>query len=145
MGLPLSLGRLRRVDFQPYINKAASKLTPWEAKFLNRAGCAELVKSVLTSMPIFLLTAIKVDKTTLKDFDKIRRGMLWECSASVSGGKCKVAWPKVCRPKDLGGLGILDLDKFSRALRLRWLWYEWVTPDKPWVGLETPNTKRQLG
>ena len=39
----------------------------------------------------------------------------------------------------LGGLGILDLDKFSRALRLRWLWYEWVTPDEPWVCLETPN------
>jgi hypothetical protein len=36
-------------------------------------------------------------------------------------------------------LGILDLDKFARALRLRWLWLEWTAPDKPWVGLETPN------
>ena len=65
--------------------------------------------------------------------------MLWACSTSVSGGKCKVCWTKVCRPKHLGGLGILDLDKFARALRLRWLWMEWVAPEKPWVGLETPN------
>ena len=142
LGLPLSLGRLRRADVQPYIDKTASRLNPWKSKFLNRAGCMSLVKSVLTSMQIFLLTAIKLDKATLKALDKIRRGMLWDCSASVSGGKCKVAWQKVCRPKSMAGLGILDLEKFARALRLRWLWFEWTAPDKPWVGLDTPNDQK---
>jgi hypothetical protein len=42
------------------------------------------------------------------------------------------------RPKKFGGLGILDLDLFSRALRLRWLWYQWTEPDRPWVGSEPP-------
>ena len=41
---------------------------------------------------------------------------------------------KLVLTKDLGGLGILDLQVFSRALRLRWLWFEWVEPDRPWVG-----------
>jgi hypothetical protein len=36
-------------------------------------------------------------------------------------------------------LGILDLEKFSRAPRLCWLWYEWTAPEKQWVGSETPN------
>ena len=31
------------------------------------------------------------------------------------------------------------MEKFSRALRLRWLWYEWTADDKPWVGSETLN------
>ena len=139
LGLPLSLGRLRRIDLQPYIDKVASRLNPWKSKFLNRAGCEALVKSVLTALPVFLLTVIRVDKAILKAFDKLRRSMLWAASDKVSGGKCKVGWTKVCRPKKLGGLGILDLEKFSRALRLRWLWLEWDAPDKPWVGLETPN------
>jgi hypothetical protein len=90
-------------------------------------------------MPIFLLTALKADKGILKAFAKISRGMLWACKEVVSGGKCKVNWQKVCRPKELGGLGILDLEKFSRALRLRSLWCEWTAPEKPWVGSETPN------
>jgi len=49
-----------------------------------------------------------------------------------------VAWEKCKRPKLRGGLGVLDLEKFSRALRLRWLWYSWVDPDRPWVSSAVP-------
>ena len=56
----------------------------------------------------------------------------------VTGGKCKVNWEAVCRPTNLGGLGILHLEKYARALRLRWPWYEWTAPQKLWVGMGTP-------
>lgn len=41
---------------------------------------------------------------------------------------------------------MLDLEMFSRALRLRWLWFQWSVPDRPWVGMEVPCSKvdRQL-
>jgi hypothetical protein len=42
---------------------------------------------------------------------------------------------------NLGGLGVLDIDRFARALWLRWLWLEWANPDAPWVELETPCNK----
>ena len=56
----------------------------------------------------------------------------------MSGGKCKVNWDLVCKPKERGGLGILNLDKFAMALRLRWLWLEWVDDSKTWIGLGNP-------
>jgi hypothetical protein len=40
--------------------------------------------------------------------------------------------------KNLCGLGLVDLEKFGRALRLRWLCQEWKELDKPWVGSELP-------
>lgn len=39
-----------------------------------------------------------------------------------------------------------DLEMFGRALRLRWLWYEWGDPERPWAGTILPcnATDRQL-
>nr|XP_020161727.1 uncharacterized protein LOC109747043 [Aegilops tauschii subsp. strangulata] len=56
----------------------------------------------------------------------------------MSGGKCKVGWSTVTTPEQYGGLGIHDLPRFSRALRLGWLWQSWKTPERPWVGTGTP-------
>jgi hypothetical protein len=38
--------------------------------------------------------------------------------------------------KEFGWPRVLDFDKFSRALRLRWLWREWTIEEKPCVGLQ---------
>jgi hypothetical protein len=70
--------------------------------------------------------------------DKIRRSFLWTGSEQAHGGHCLVNWKKVCRPKDLGGLGVTNLEIFGRSLRLRWLWQEWIDEDKPWKGSNLP-------
>jgi hypothetical protein len=38
-------------------------------------------------------------------------------------------------PKVKGGLDILDLKKFNRALRLRWHGLKWKDPHKPWSSM----------
>jgi hypothetical protein len=40
-----------------------------------------------------------------------------------------------------GCLGILDLERFSRALRLRWLWLNWTDSNRPWAGSQIPCDK----
>lgn len=44
----------------------------------------------------------------------------------------------VCSPTKFGGMGVLDMDKFARALRVRWLWLGWESPNKPWTGTPPP-------
>jgi hypothetical protein len=41
-----------------------------------------------------------------------------------------------------GGLGILDLEHFARALRLRWLWFQWRQNERAWNKLELPCDSR---
>ncbi|WVZ64896.1 hypothetical protein U9M48_014346 [Paspalum notatum var. saurae] len=74
---------------------------------------------------------INVPKEVLQEIDKFG-------NENLTGGKCKVNWPMVARPLDLGGLGVLDTHRFARALRLRWLWQQWEDPSVPWAGIETP-------
>jgi hypothetical protein len=84
------------------------------------------------------MTSIKPPKKLYKDLNKLRRRFLWAGSQQLHGGKCKVNWETVCRPLRFGGPGISNLAAFGRALRLRWLWYQWRSPDKPWCNSELP-------
>ena len=97
-----------------------------------------MVRSVLSSPPVYLLTVIKAPKKFLKELDKLGKRFLWAGDSELTGAKCKVAWPRVCMPQPNGGLGIKDLDCFSRAPRLRWLWFEWDSREKPWKGMQLP-------
>jgi hypothetical protein len=97
-----------------------------------------LLKAVLSALPTYLFSVFAPPVWLVKAVDRIRRAWLWAADVTCSGGRCKVAWARVCRPRDLGGLGVLDLERFSRALRLRWLWFQRTQPARPWVSLPVP-------
>lgn len=132
------------VHLQYIIDRAKTKAAGWQGRLLNVAGRRELVRSVLSSLPVYLLTVIKPPKNLIQELDKLRRIFLWAGDKELTGGKCKVAWIRVCKPTIYGGLSIIELDKFSRALRLRWLWYSWDANDRPWRGMPLPIDKDDM-
>lgn len=123
---------------QPLLDRAAGKLKGWKGRFLSRKGRLALINSVLTSTATYFLTVFPGDKWLIKRLDKLRRNFLWAPDEEANGGKCLVGWKKICAPTDFGGLGIKDLTAYSRALRLRWEWFRWTDPARPWHGTETP-------
>ena len=80
--------------------------------------------------------ALDLPQWAFKAIDKIRRGYLWRGRKDAKGGHCLIAWRKVTRPKELGGLGISDLQSLNWALRVRWLWLQKTEPNKPWASFQ---------
>ncbi|WVZ68943.1 LOW QUALITY PROTEIN: hypothetical protein U9M48_017814 [Paspalum notatum var. saurae] len=140
---PPDVRKLRRIDVQPLIDKVRAWLPGWKGKLLSKAGRITLVKTVLSAQPIYHLTVFPAQKWLIRQIDKIRRSFLWkrEEPENTCGGHCLVNWPTVTRPLSLGGLGIADLECFVRALRLRWLWFQWKNRERAWVGLDVPCDK----
>lgn len=104
----------------------------------------KLVNSVLSAIPVHLLSVFKLDGWAIKQMDKLRRNFLWRSKPDADKGMALVNWSIVCRPKKLGGLGVLDIKRFGRALRLRWQWYAWTDKGRPWSGSEIPCDQDDL-
>uniref|UniRef100_A0A453EUQ5 Reverse transcriptase domain-containing protein n=1 Tax=Aegilops tauschii subsp. strangulata TaxID=200361 RepID=A0A453EUQ5_AEGTS len=107
----------------------------WKAWLMNRAGRLELVKLVLSAIPLHQLLVLAPPKRILRMLKRIQRGFLWAGRAEAKGGHCHVNWRRVARPKSLGGLGVHDLERTGMALRTRWLWFSKTDERRAWAGL----------
>lgn len=144
LGLPLHMGRLHRSDEQTIVDRVAARLPAWKARLLNKAGKLTLVKAVLSAIPTYYMTVFSLSKWAIKRIDRIRRNFLWKGSEEARGGHCLVNWRRVQRPRQLGGLGVLDLQTFNRALRIRWQWLKWKDTNKPWSEMAIQHTPTEL-
>jgi len=136
LGLPLTVGRLRKAHLQPLVDRVAAYIPTWKASLLNKAGRLILVKVTMSAACVHTLISLKVPGWVFQEIDKRRRSFLWSGKKKANGGQCLVAWPFVCQPAEFGGLGVVDLRLAAYALRLRWLWLKRTDTNRPWKNLE---------
>lgn len=132
LGIPLTTGRLRKADIELVIRKVQRRLPTWKAGLLQKPGRLSLVKSTLTAIPINTIISIKLSAWATEAITKCMRGFFWIGTAIAQGGQCMMAWSRVARPTQFGGLGITDLEIARCALQLRWLWLKRTGTRRTW-------------
>ena len=127
LGLPLSNKAFHKSTYLPLIHRLNSKLAGWAAAHLSVAGRIVLLNAVLSSLPTYYMTVMRLPQWVIKAIDKIRRHFLWH-GVSEQSKKIHLAnWELVTTPKSLGGLGVPDLGTFNSAILMKWQW-NWQKP-----------------
>ena len=85
-------------------------------------------------MPIYYLCSLHIPAGIIKQLERIQRQFLWRKYGQDSG-KSLAAWDLVCRPKNKGELGILNLQLQNQALLMKHLNKFYNKEDVPWVSL----------
>ncbi|WVZ79026.1 hypothetical protein U9M48_026654 [Paspalum notatum var. saurae] len=135
LGLPLCTGPLPRVEVHKVVEAVQRKLPACHGPLMARSGRLVWIKSVLMAMPIFVMMGNGLPGWAKEEIDAMCRRFLWAGGDQQVKGKCLVSWPVIVRPKQFGGLGVLDLKLFSIALQSRWLWLQRTDEDRVWAGL----------
>jgi hypothetical protein len=95
--------------FDPYINKTDRYLANWQASLLNPMGRTVLINVVLDGQLSYLMDTIPLPAGVIAQFDKRCRDFIWTGNDHARGASCLVAWDTVRRPREHGGLGIMDV------------------------------------
>ncbi|XP_026396127.1 uncharacterized protein LOC113290761 [Papaver somniferum] len=83
------------------IEKFQKKLAPWKRRFFTKAGRVLLIKTSLSSLPIYYMSIFPTPVSVEKKLNQIMRNFMWGSTAD-SRKINWVAWERVCTTKKKG-------------------------------------------
>jgi hypothetical protein len=101
--------KLSNADWRVVEEKFEKKLSSWKGKLMSVGGRLVLINSVLTSLAMFMLSFFEVSKGVLEKLDYYRSRFFWQSDKHEKKYRL-VIWSILCQPKEIGGLGIKNLD-----------------------------------
>ena len=124
---------MKRISvWQPIIQKIRKKLSLWKGRVLSQSGRLALIKSTLSAMPLYYLSIFRMPKGVTNLINHHLRDFFW--SGGTHSKKIhRVRWDFITRPKEFGGLGILDIEIQNKALLAKWLWRLHDETEALWV------------
>eukprot|EP00253_Pinus_taeda_P001756 PITA_01756 len=132
LGLPIFRKLAYNRDWIPLLDKFKAKIQAWGFSWLNLAGKSVLIKSFLSSLPIFQFSVILVPIGIIKKMEAFIRKFFWK-GGNLNDKKIPlVSWEKVCKPQNEGGLNFKDLSLQNTAMGAKIFW-RIIGPHLGWV------------
>lgn len=131
LGLPIGGNSSQSNIWEPIVKRMSNKLATWRGKLLSFGGRITLIKSSLSSLPIYFMSLFPVPKSIIERLTKIQRQFLW-CGFSGKKPFTLAPWKLLELPKCLGGLSLGSLLHRNFALLFKWVWRFFNEPDSLW-------------
>ncbi|KAL6586447.1 hypothetical protein OROMI_001435 [Orobanche minor] len=114
------------------VERVTGRLRRWDPKSISLGGRVTLVKSVLSSIPRYILSLLEMPKQVEKKMRSLQCNFLWGGSELVKK-TAWIKWDEICKSSIHGGLGVKDLITFNRALLCKWVWRFLTEHDCLWI------------
>jgi len=121
LGLPIG-GDSRKLSFwKPVVDRIVTRLASWNNNLLSSGGRLVLLKSVMSSLPVYFLSFFKAPAGIISSIESIFKSFFW------GGGEenrkiAWISWESICIPKEDGGLGVRRVGDFNTSLLGKWCW-----------------------
>ncbi|XP_042964794.1 uncharacterized protein LOC122299025 [Carya illinoinensis] len=110
LGVPIVSRRLKAVHFDEFLGKIGDKIGGWQSWLLSSGARLLLLKHVLGSFSIHVLSILQVPKSILSSISRSFSNLFWGYKDGRSTKHWK-SWELMCKPVKEGGIGIQNLDK----------------------------------
>jgi len=112
--------KLRNTDWHKVEECFEKKLSSWSGKHLSTRERLTLINSVLSSLPMYMMSFFVIPRGLLRKLDYFRSRFFWQ--SDNQRRKYRLAmWDILCQPKEQGGLGIHDFELKNIKLLSKWL------------------------
>lgn len=122
------------VEFTPLLTRIERRLLGI-SKLLSYDGRLIHVNSIFSALPMFYMCSLKIPPQVIKHINIYRKHCLWSKGDINRKGSCLATWEVACKPKEQGGLGIIDIESQNDALLMKFLDKFYNNVDVPWVNL----------
>ena len=121
LGLPLGAKHKAVGVWDSIEERFRKRLASWKIQYISKGGRATLIRSTLSSLPIYYLSLFRMPQKVCARLENIQRQFLW--GGSDQDRKIAlVRWTTVCMAKNKGGIGIKSFSKMNKALLSKWSW-----------------------
>ena len=90
------------------LERMDKKIGGWKDKWLTKAGKVTKIKAILSALPTYPLSCLPLTKTINKNLEEKLRSFFWN-DTYEHNKLALIKWENICKPKELGGLGIKKL------------------------------------
>ena len=119
LGLPLGARFKEVATWDGVEERLRKRLSIWKMQYISKGGRMTLIRSTLSSMPIYCISLFQMPRSVSSRLERIQRDFLWGGGA-LERKPHLVEWSIICSDKRKGGLRVRSLALLNKALLCKW-------------------------